>query len=716
MRFAAAALIVTLASSARAAIYENTVNVDDEDDLFAMEQRGDISSATADTLLELLREGVDLNSGSREALYDLPSLTYTDVDAILEYRKQKGRIEDPAELVGAGAITPEQLLSIAPFIRIDAARPILPVSGKFRAFTQVTTTDNVAPPALLSGRLRGPFDLTAGFSVITTRRRPETPAFDLATDTLVTPGFDYQVNLPRAFVQWNSAKRRLVAGTFTIGFAERLVLDNTARSTPNGIYLTDDFRRPIDLTRTCKLSSPDQPLSGDCASGAKNLYVTPDLSWRETFRGVAGSVEDLSFGESSSLSMYGFLSYQTRSIYQYELYDRKYCADPRDDLNQLCKAPPVYLTDNSTRLIYTTLPYLFDELAGGGHVTFKPNYRFTFGVTGYGALPIFRTGGDRLDFQEWSRWPNGGSWGAVGLNAAAGLGDFNFFLEAARSFDRTVGNGGGGYAVEQRSTFSPKHQEFELSLRFYDLHYANPFARPISSPDEYDGQRARNEAGIRLRYFGAPNKDWEFRGRVDFWVNPFEEPGRQPGGVANLYALARADFTGWRAVQPSLWVDVRNRNLASNQRGTCASGTVLLVEGQPYLCNGDLYRIAARVEFVIDPKYLRLATQGWFTWTDDVRYKDRFRNDVLLWAEARSNPLDQLQLRVKTRWSYQDISDNGYLEHNLWSFVEAAWLPTRGTRLAVRYDMVVWLDTRNSTLSRVPNPEHRFMLDLRTGF
>src|SRR3990167_5067555 len=117
------------AGSAHAAIYENLVNVDGEYDLLELQQRGDISDETAETLLELIREGVDLNSATREQLYDLPGLTYADVDAILEYRKATGRIGDPAELVGAGALTAEQVIVIAPFIRVDAARPLLPVSG-----------------------------------------------------------------------------------------------------------------------------------------------------------------------------------------------------------------------------------------------------------------------------------------------------------------------------------------------------------------------------------------------------------------------------------------------------------------------------------------------------------------------------------------------------------------------------------------------------------
>jgi hypothetical protein len=62
------------------------------------------------------------------------------------------------------------------------------------------------------------------------------------------------------------------------------------------------------------------------------------------------------------------------------------------------------------------------------------------------------------------------------------------------------------------------------------------------------------------------------------------------------------------------------------------------------------------------------------------------------------------------------VADDGALEKSVWSFVEAAWLPSKVTKVSLRYDVFVWLDTRASTLSRLPNPEHRFMLDLATGF
>lgn len=705
-----------LASSARAAIYERAISADDEEGLYSLQQAGEISDGTLETLLELMREGVDLNSASREELYDLPGLTYSDVDRVLEYRKAKGRIQDPAELVGSGALTAEQLLQVAPFIRLDAGGGTAPVAGRLRSLTAFTASDNVPPPTLLGARLKGPADLTAGLLLETTRRSPAPVHYDPLLDTLVTPGMQYQAWLPRAFLQWNSSHRRLLVGTFTVGFGERLVLDNTRRFTPHGIYLSDDFRRPPDLSRTCRLSSPN-PLTGDCADGAPNLYVTPDFLVRDAFRGLAASLEDVSLGGEASLSAYGFLSFQSRSLYQYELYDRRDCSDPRNDSDPACKAPTVYVDSptnpGSTKVVFSTLPALYDELAGGGHLEVKPDYHSRVGITGYAAAPFFKATPMSLDFQEYSRTPWGGSYGVLGVDGQYSLQDLNFYIEAARSFDHATG---GGFGVVQRSTWSPRKHELELSLRFYDDKFANPNGRPVSGPDEYDGQRARDEAGARLRWHYRPNRDWTVKARADFWVLPYTIDTIGPAGTANLYGQVRGDFEGWAAFQPSLWVDVRNRNLASSEHGKCSSGTIVYTEGQPFTCSGDTYKVVGRVELrPWGPKHLLLA-QGYFSWTDDVRYKDRFRNDVMVFAEGRTTLFDVLHLRLKTRWLFQDISDNTYLEQSWWTFLEAQVYAARGTQVGVRYDVLVWLDQRTTTLTRVPNPEHRFLLDLRWMF
>lgn len=730
-------LLTLVASSVSGAIYETAVDVDDEEDIFAMYQRGDLSLDAADTLLELLREGVDLNEAPRERLYDLPGLTYSDCDKIILYRAQKGRIVDPAELVGAEVLTAEQLIGIAVYIRLDAEKTKLPVGAKLRLLSQYTVSDPVAPPALFTARLKGPFDLSAGVMLTGSRFDPVRPVFNPGLQALTTEGYKYRIDAPRFFLQWQNANRRVIVGTFNIGFAERLTLDNTRRTTPRGLYTNDDFRRSQDLSTLCRttIESGATP-PPECEEAGR--YATADYQTRDVFRGVAGSIENLSLGDQRSLSLYGFLSYQSRGVYQYDLFDKAQCSDPSSS-SAGCSAPPILITDPQGgfpigRTRYATLPGFFDELAAGGHVDFKPSFPLKFGITGYGALPFFNTAppGSAVqpDFQDTARYPNSGAFGALGADAQAVIGEVNLHLEVSRSFDRAINSKGGGFAALQRSTWSPKGHEVELVLRYYDNQFLNPYARPFSGPDEDAGQRARNEAGIRLRYFGKFNRDWQFRATADFWALPFD--GRSGvAGTPNMIVLARVDFTGWKFLKPSVWFRMSDRNLGRSDRG-CTELDINAVRFEPLDTTSDFdgdvtfvtcdsYRLAQRVDvraLGMGGKLLTITEQVSFTFRDDIssRYETMFRNDLQAWLEVRSQPTDWFQVRARSRLRLEGLDSNTSYEDSLWTFVEAAFLPTRGTRLAARYDLFVWLDQRASTLARTPSPEHRFLIDLRTSF
>lgn len=712
-------LTIATASSARAIIDEGRTPTDEGEDLLDLAQRDDDSLATRESLMELHREGVDLNTASREQLHELPGLGYAEVDAILRYRQREGRVDVPAELVHAGILSEGQLLEAAPFLRLEPPGPRARISGQVRTSTHYTLGDGLAPPVLLSVRLRGPWGLSAGALLLTSRLALDRPtATPLDPRVLASSETGYRLHVPRFFLEWKLGKLELVAGTFALGFAERLTLDTTRRATPSGVTVTTDASRPFGLTAACRRSGAGVSASADPAAlalcGDPERSVTPDYRSRELFRGLAASLGDVTVGREASVSLSAFISLQSRGVSQYEVYDRAACEDPRDDRDADCAGPPVILPDGS-RASFSTLPAVFDELAGGGHLTLKPVSQFTVGATAYAALPMFdRTAPLQLDFQEWSRYPSGGAFGAAGLDASAALGPFNLFIEGTRTFNHAFG--GGGWGVAQRTTWSGGRQALELSLRFYDAQFGHPYARPLSSPDAYDGQSARNEAGTRVRYLVRPSAAWRLRAWADVWVTPFAVPGVAPAGVTNLAALARLDFEGWTLFQPAVWVDVRNRNLGANERGpSCASGVATFDQGDPYRCSRDLYRVAAQLTLTPHRQYARFVLQSSLAWVDDARYVDRFRNDVMAWAELRSQPLDVLRVRLGSRYLNQAIDAPGYLEESLRTSLEVAWLPRAGAQLALRYEVLAWLDPRSST-TRVPNPEHHLALDARADF
>jgi hypothetical protein len=446
-------------------------------------------------------------------------------------------------------------------------------------------------------------------------------------------------------------------------------------------------------------------------------YIAPDFLWRDGFRGIAGSLEHPF--EKAKLTAHGFVSYQTRSLYQYELYDASNCTDPRDPG---CSAPGVYLAQDDVtaaapKVSFSTLPDVYDEFASGGHVELQTASSARLGVTGYYALPLWRVEGARLDFQEWSRIPGGGPFGAVGVNGQHRFGDFGLFGEVARSFDSMPGGRGGGLGALVRTVYSAHKQEWELALRYYDKGFANPYARPISAPDEFEGQRARNEAGALLRFVSKLPADFRLRGLLDFWVWPEAGAARETAGMPSLSSELRGDFLGWSFFQPGAWVEYRNKDLTQGGRGECFSfATETNDEGEPLPCFGEFYRVGARVRADPFRRKLVLTIQYMRDWLDDPRHQEDYRQDSVLWAEVASWVSDSLRLRARVRHWFDDVSDNAYLEQSWWGQGEVMWRASRAATLRLRYDYFQFVDERSSTLERSPNPEHRFRLEFESKF
>ncbi len=721
---AAAVLALLLSTPALAVQYESEVDIDNEEDLYELQQKGAISDETLETLLELIRQGVDLNTANRDDLYTLPNLTLAQVDALIKYRETAGWIEEPADLVKAKILTKRELGQVAPFVTVTK-RPGLnvPVSGRLRVLGAGSPTDGLAPPYYSQLRVKAPLGFSFGLVTVGARTRVSGLQWDesLSAMTAAPPG--YQVVVPKFFAQWKSGKVTVVAGTFQVGFGQRLTLDNTTRWTPNGLYVDDTMVSQLRyLSGACRLSGGDE---GDpaCTDEQKEAYVTPDFRWRDRFRGVAANVQGVELGGDVKLSATGFASLQSRPLYQYALFNPQTCADPYDDSSDGCSAPSVYYrqpdgTVLSTKYSYQSLQNLFNELAAGGNaqLQFAPGVKV--GVTGYFANPLFNV--PNLDFQEWARYPFGGPFGTVGVDGALNLGMVNLFLEGARSFNSIPAErgGGGGFGVIQRSVLSIPKQEVELSLRYYDAGFINPYSRAISEPDQLDGQRVRNEAGVRARYLGKPNPDLQLRADVDLWTAP-RPPAPDVPSNGNLRASVRGDFTGWSFLQPGLWVDYRNKGLAA-QRETGAApcyeaSTDTTDSGDAIPCDGQYFRVTQRLQSRIAGKYAVLVLQAWEKWVDDPSVEG-MRMDVSAFAQVISQPLDNLRLSVRSRYLDEAIGDDLRGERSLWSFADVTVLWNKALETRVRYDNYAWLDQREGTLTRTPNPEHRFRVELEARF
>ena len=76
-----------------------------------------------------------------------------------------------------------------------------------------------------------------------------------------------------------------------------------------------------------------------------------------------------------------------------------------------------------------------------------------------------------------------------------------------------------------------------------------------------------------------------------------------------------------------------------------------------------------------------------------------------------SRPTDRLRVRARARYGFEDITNNHRLTQVLWSYLEAALSLRERDTLRLRYDFRVFFDRRESTLARVPNPEHWLWLE-----
>lgn len=580
--FVTAVLALGAGDAARANPYESFIDVETEQDLFDALSVRQISSDTFERLLDLLARGVDLDLASREELYELPNLTYAEVDAILAYRSARAgaSLGDGSGLVVAGVLEEQRYLAIAPFLQTRSPHPGWSgVQVEAHAQTRASLEDRGAPPLGLRIRAAGLGGFTAGIATALTRQRLDDVRYDPHRRALTAADPSLRVAVPKAYLRWEDERYAVILGSYRAGFGQRLVFDNTGAEQPTGFAIDDQLVAGGGVTRACKLAKGELLVEGaedsssasagasPCADAA-DARVAPDVRWREGMTGVAVAARRLPLG-AGWVALHAWASYAERGVYQYELVDRARCADPRRDFDPSCAAPPVVRRPDGDPLApaaahaYQTLPAIFVEALAGGNATYWLDRRSRFGATAYAARTDDLIGGASLGTQEGSRWLGGQRFGALGVEAALGRGSVDASAELARSFDELPGQAGGArggglgavlrVAVSRRreevlapepttatatatssatstSALVATGSELELSARYYQATFVNPYARPVAAPDELEGQRARDEAGLRVR----ASSTWPrgaARASLDGWITPSTGTPRLSGDV-----------------------------------------------------------------------------------------------------------------------------------------------------------------------------------------
>jgi hypothetical protein len=709
---AASLAVLALAVPARANKYEVAIAIDDEQDLYDLATSGQISEETLATLVELYQRGVDLNTAGREELYTLPNLGYVEVDAILAYRELSGFIADPRDLVTGGVLSQGQLEGIAAFLMVGGPAGGFATDGWARAQTRWSVEDDGVPATALQARISTLQYLTAGVAATLTRERLGEVRYDPTRDALSAAPPSDRVVVPKFFAAWETPTWGAIAGTFRIGFGQRLTFDNTSLYTPNGFKRDDQLFRDSDLTRACK-ETDGELAESPCAGAAGDVYVSPDYRWSDALLGVAAGLRQLRLG-AGRLQAYGFASYNQRDLYQYELYDRSTCDDPSDDDAPGCAAPEVFRRGDdvlapASRYSFQTLPDVFAETTVGGNLGYHAGRRAHLGVTAYTSSIDFLADGAELDFQEWSRFPRGGRFGAAGVDGSIGVGRVDLFAEATRSFDAVPDGGGGFGGLVRAVTNFTKKDELEASLRWYGEDFINPYARAIAAPDESGGQRVRDERGARLRYTGVLARRLTLRGSVDLWQTPSRERW-------NVVSYARGDVALTDQYGVGVWLQHQDKDIGTGGRGQCFEvSTEEDDDGETIPCSGQQFQVAGRLRYSPTRRYT-LTGQYQHDLVDDPRYPDRFRQDYAWYLTGAARPADELVLRGRVRYLSEDLSDDGYLERSLWSFLEVGYRVRPRDWMRLRYDLFVFLDHREATEARSPSPEHRLWLEYESRF
>jgi len=730
MRAGIHALLAVAAAAAPAAAtpYESFLDVDDQADLEDLLAAGDITQDTYDELLDLLDTGVDLSTADRAQLYALPNLTYDDVDRIIAFRdKQDGVIRDPAALVAAGVLSSEKLLAISAFLVRSEDAGGRGVRGWIRGEARFEVRDQLLPPLALRGRLAAPHHVQAGFAGLFTRLEIGAPVYEPNRGALLADRRGYRASLPKAFVKYEDRDAAAIAGTFRAGFGQRLVFDNSRHYTPNGLYLDDELFYAQELERECRESDGELKIS-PCAGAEGGRYVTPDFRYRDGLLGVGAGWKRLALG-AGWLQAYAWASSVRRSIYQYELVDRGKCPDPHDDADPACAAPTVFVRPDgsiltpTSRFSFETLPRVFDERLAGANVTYFADRRNAVGLTAYGAALASLVDGLDLDTQEWSHLPTGRRYGAIGANFSLGSGWLDVFGEAALSVDRLPDSegpqeGGGGPAVLLRATATRKRRELEASFRYYGIDFANPYARPISQADEFDGQRARDEVGARLRYADL-DKALTVHALLDVWypLSSFDDSFVLGRPQPKLDSYLRLDARTTRQLRLGLWLRYQDKDLRASGHAQCFEVPTEEDEnGEPIPCGGRQLTSVARARFDAD-RALSLTAMLEHQLLDDglvatSPFRDTFRQDLSGWLIALWRPDPKVRLRGRVRYLNEAINDGAddYLERSLAALVDASLGIRARDVLRVRADVKLWLDQRASTLARSPNPELQLWL------
>ena len=673
--------------AAQASPHDTFIDVETEQDLYDAISARLISSETFERLLELLARGVVLDTATREELHELPNLTYAEVDAMLALRAQVGTLGNGSVLVQVGVLSQRQLDAIAPFLGrggslgkgAAALGPGVPFAAWAQVGSRVSRQDREAPPVALQLRAQTSSGLSLGLGLALTRHRLGAVVFDPTRQALLATPPEPTLTVAKATLRWDARWFSALAGSYRVGFGQRVTFDDTGADQPGGAVQDDQVAVDGGLVRACKEGDAEAPSS--CAAERARL-VTSDVRWREGLWGVALAARQLPVGRSGAglLDLHVWASLAPRSVASHELVNLRRCEALLD-----CEAPSVLrrptgpLLSPTSRYLAARLPAMFSERMLGGNVTYARDRRSHLGVTGYVSRLHSLVSGAELALQEGARWPTTGRFGAVGLSLARGRGAVDVGAEVARTFEQATNQraGSGGLGAVLRLAWADARRELEVVGRYYEPTFNNPYARSVAAADELQGQRARDEAGVRVRGAWTATR-LSARAGLDAWASPTTL-------VPKLSSYLRGEWQTSARWRLGLSVSYDDKDLLHGGRDECFEGTSGVdARGEALACRGARRGGAARAVLLFPTGALVAQASHDVVDAGAARRSER-RHDSSAWLIASAHTQGGASLRAQAR--YRDASLQGQPhDRAVAAAVEARWPVRVADWVRVRLD------------------------------
>lgn len=655
--WASLALGALAAGAAVASPHETFIDVETEQDLYDAIAARLIGSETFERLRELLARGVSLDTASREELYQLPNLSYAEVDAMLLARQRLGGLGAGSALVAEGILSQRQLDAIAPFLRGPDGQ--LGGGSGGSAWLQLATRyrhgDREPPSLALRLRAASGQELTAGLALAFTRQRLGDVTYDPNRGALLAEAPRERLELAKAFVRWQRGSFAVVVGSYQVGFAQRVTFDDTGTAAPAGAIGDDVVAPQGGAVRACREVAAEAP--SPCADEARER--SPDVRWREGLWGLAAT-RRRELGADRQLALHAWASWAPRSLPAAELGSTRRCADlSRDELAE-CAPLPVLRRPSGPLLTATTrwssprLPAVVAERLAGARVAMAHARRWELGVTGYAAQLHGLVGGAALAPQEGSRWPAARTFGAAGTDLSLALESVALGVEVARSFElgarSAPGSAAGGLAAVTRAVWSSPRRELEVGARYYGASFVNPYARSLAAADELEGLRARDEAGMRARY-ALLSPRGSLRLGVESW-------SRSTSYVPKLSAQLRGEWLA-RSLGLGLSLAYDDKDLRRGGARQCFDGSRGADErGRAVECRGARVGAAGRLSWLGPGR--ELVTAASYDVVDDGDgERAARRHAVTAWLVARARRDSGLVLRAHLRWRDEQLGRAG---------------------------------------------------------